>query len=190
MEPIALFTEWFEEARACPTIPDATAMTLATATTDGKPSARIVLLKDHADGFVFYTNTQSRKGAELFGNPHAALVFHWAPLQKQVRVEGPITPVSEAEADAYFATRDRLRQAGAWASLQSQPVDARDTLEHRVNDVLDRYDGQDIPRPPHWSGYRLHPNLIEFWHQREGRLHERDAFIRHGQGWQHSLLYP
>lgn len=187
---MTLFEAWFAQARACPTIVDATAMTLATATREGRPSARIVLLKDHAAGFVFYTNCTSRKAGELIDNPYAALTFHWAPLQQQVRIEGPITPVSAGEADAYFASRDRLRQAGAWASLQSQPVPDRHTLEQRVQAVLIQYEGQDIPRPPHWSGYRLHPETMEFWHQREGRLHERDYFRREGEGWRHSLLYP
>lgn len=188
-DPIAQFTEWFAEAQA--SVPEPTAMTLATATPEGKPSARIVLLKQFdARGFVFYTNFASRKGIELLENPHAALVFFWQALDKQVRIEGTIAPVGDAEADAYFASRTRLKQAGACASLQSQPMDRRETLAERVAAVEAQYSDQAISRPPHWSGFRLAPERIEFWHQREGRLHERDRFTRQGNGWDHQLLYP
>lgn len=166
-------------------------MTLATATATGAPSARIVLLKAYDErGFVFYTNFTSRKGAEFLENPKAALVFYWAPLDKQVRIEGTLSPVSDAEADAYFASRERHRQAGAWASLQSQPLDKRETLLARVEEIEAQYKGRDIPRPPHWTGMRLAPQRIEFWHQRDARLHDREVFTRSGQGWEHTLLYP
>jgi len=191
MDPIALFTDWLNEARATPAIADATAMTLATATPEGVPSARTVLLKGHdARGFVFYTNFTSRKGQDLLANPKASLLFYWMPLDKQVRIEGTVAPVSDDEADAYFASRDRLRQAGAWASLQSQPLAGRGTLMERVNHIEKEYAGRDIPRPPHWSGFRVTPQRIEFWHQREGRLHEREEFTAHDHGWKHQLLYP
>lgn len=166
-------------------------MTLATATATGAPSARIVLLKAYDErGFVFYTNFTSRKGAEFLENPKAALVFYWAPLDKQVRIEGTLSPVSDAEADAYFASRERHRQAGAWASLQSQPLDKRETLLARVEEIEAQYKGRDIPRPPQWTGMRMAPQRIEFWHQRDARLHDREVFTRSGQGWEHTLLYP
>lgn len=166
-------------------------MTLATATANGTPSARIVLLKAYDErGFVFYTNFTSRKGVEMLENPKAALVFYWPPLDKQVRVEGSVSPVTDAEADLYFATRERHRQAGAWASLQSQPLDSRVTLVARVAEIEEQYKGRDIPRPPHWSGMRLTPQRIEFWHQRDARLHEREVFTHTGSGWEHTLLYP
>ena len=189
--PHTLFRDWFAQAQTTASISEPTAMTLATAHTDGAPSARIVLLKAYDErGFVFYTNTQSRKGQELDANPRAALVFYWMPLDKQVRIEGSISRVSDVEADAYFASRERLKQAGAWASLQSQPLDARGTLEARTAAIDAEYAGRDIPRPPHWTGYRLTPERMEFWHQREGRLHEREVYTRHADGWAHTLLYP
>lgn len=188
--PIQKFATWIGEAQASG-IKEPTAMTLATATATGVPSARIVLLKAYDErGFVFYTNFTSRKGAEFLENPKAALVFYWAPLDKQVRIEGTLSPVSDAEADAYFASRERHRQAGAWASLQSQPLDKRETLLARVEEIEAQYKGRDIPRPPHWTGMRLAPQRIEFWHQRDARLHDREVFTRSGQGWEHTLLYP
>lgn len=191
-DPLQQFDQWFKEAMACAMIREPTAMTLATATPDGRPSARIVLLKGFdATGFVFYTNTQSRKGDELRQNPQAALLFYWMPLDKQVRIEGGVEPVTAEEADAYFASRPRDRQAGAWASLQSQPLDARETLVTRTQAVEEEYADRVIPRPPHWSGYRLLPQRMEFWLQRDARLHERDLYHRSGHGpWQHQLLYP
>lgn len=189
--PYEIFRTWLGQAQSTPAIAEPTAMTLATATPEGIPSARIVLLKAYDErGFVFYTNTQSRKGRELDANPHAALVFYWMPLDKQVRIEGSIRRVSDVEADAYFASRERLKQAGAWASLQSQPLDARGTLEQRTTAIEAQYAGRDIPRPPHWTGYRLTPQSLEFWHQRDGRLHEREIYTRTGESWAHTLLYP
>lgn len=166
-------------------------MTLATATPDGKPSARIVLLKEHGpQGFLFYTNHDSRKSAELKANPLAALCFYWMPLDRQVRIEGRIAPSTDEEADRYFASRPRARQIGAWASLQSQPMATRDTLEARVAELTTQYAGREVPRPPHWSGWRLTSESIEFWHQNSARLHEREIFRRRGDGWEHTLLYP
>lgn len=192
-DPIAKFDQWFNKAKATPAVKDATAMTLATATPDGKPSARIVLLKAFdADGFVFYGNMESRKFGELQKNPHAALDFYWAPLDKQVRIEGGVVRVSDAEADAYFASRERGKQIGAWASLQSQPMANRAEFETRIAEVTRRYEGATVPRPPHWSGWRLIPTSLEFWSQGEFRLHERELYTRPGVDapWQLSLLYP
>jgi pyridoxamine 5'-phosphate oxidase len=189
-DPHELFETWFAEARAAEPN-DAEAMTLATATPDGAPSARMVLLKGHdARGFVFYTNSQSRKGEELAANPRAALLFHWKSLRRQVRAEGRIAPVGEAEADAYFASRARDSQLGAWASDQSRPLADRDLFERRFAERLAQYDGRDVPRPPHWWGYRLVPDRIEFWIDRAHRLHERRLFVRDGEGWHEGLLYP
>lgn len=189
-DPITKFAAWFGQAQSAG-IKEPTAMTLATATRDGVPSARIVLLKAYdARGFVFYTNLDSRKGQEITANPHAALVFYWSALDKQVRIEGSLSAVSAAESDAYFASRERHKQAGAWASLQSQPLDARETLIARAEAIEQQYAGKDIPRPPHWGGTRLAPTRIEFWHQRDARLHDREVYTRAGDGWAHTLLYP
>jgi pyridoxamine 5'-phosphate oxidase len=189
-DPFALFAEWFAEAQASePNDPGA--MALATATPDGRPSVRMVLLKDHGPkGFVFYTNLDSRKGAELAANAHAALLFHWKSLRRQVRIEGPVEPVSDAEADSYFATRSRDSQLGAWASYQSRPLDARSTFEKRFCDMSRRFEGEHVPRPMRWSGYRLVPQVIEFWTDREHRLHERRLFTVRPDGWTEGLLYP
>ena len=189
-DPHALFEEWLAEARLSePNDPEA--MTVATSDPQGRPSARMVLLKGHDErGFVFYTNSRSRKGGELDANPHAALLFHWKSLRRQVRVEGPIEPVSDAEADAYFATRARESQLGAWASDQSQPMAERATFEKRYQALVAEYEGRDVPRPAHWWGYRLAPERIEFWNDRAFRLHERRLFTRTGGGWAESLLYP
>ncbi len=192
-DPIAQFSEWFAAAKATPAIADATAMTLATATADGKPAARVVLLKGHgADGFVFYTNFTSRKGTELKANPQAALCFYWPVLDRQIRIEGRVAPVSDAEADAYFASRAREKQIGAWASLQSQPLPSREALLTRIAELTKQHEGQPVPRPPHWSGWRLVPTRIEFWSQGDFRLHEREVFTRdHAHApWRHTLLYP
>jgi pyridoxamine 5'-phosphate oxidase len=190
-DPHTLFDAWFAEARVGEPN-DAEAMTLATAATDGRPSARMVLLKGHDPrGFVFYTNCQSRKGDELAANPQAALLFHWKSLRRQVRAEGAVSPVSEAEADAYFASRARDSQLGAWASDQSRPLANRALFEARYDAVKGDHEGRDVPRPPHWWGYRLVANRIEFWSDRPHRLHERRLFTRGADGrWAETLLYP
>ena len=189
-DPHALFESWFAEAQASEPN-DANAMALATADASGRPSLRMVLLKGHdARGFVFFTNLDSRKGGELADNPRAALLFHWKSLRRQVRVEGPVEPVSEAEADAYFATRSRDSRLGAWASDQSRPLDSRATFEARYEAMRARFDGGEVPRPPRWSGFRLVPERIEFWTDRAHRLHERRLFVRAEDGWSEGLLYP
>ena len=189
-DPHALFDAWFAEAKAAePNDPEA--MTLATAAADGRPSARIVLLKGHdARGFVFYTNSQSRKGDELAANPHASLLFHWKSLRRQVRIEGAVSPVSDAEADAYFASRSRDSQLGAWASDQSRPLVSLEAFESRYAQLAAANEGKDVPRPPHWLGYRVAPERMEFWTDRPHRLHERRLFTRAGTGWMEGLLYP
>lgn len=189
-DPIALFESWFAEARLSePNDPEA--MSVATSAPDGQPSVRTVLLKGHGpDGFTFYTNADSRKGGELGSNPRAALLFHWKSLRRQVRIEGPVEEVSADEADAYFATRGRDSQLGAWASDQSRPLDRRETFERRCDDVRARFEGSDIPRPPRWTGFRVRPERIEFWTDRPHRLHERRLFVRLGDNWSEGLLYP
>ncbi|MFL6856289.1 MAG: pyridoxamine 5'-phosphate oxidase [Allosphingosinicella sp.] len=189
-DPHALFEAWLAEARASEPN-DATAMALATADAAGRPSVRMVLLKGHdARGFVFYTNLDSRKGAELAANPRAALLFHWKSLRRQVRIEGPVGPVADDEADAYFATRSRDSRLGAWASDQSRPLDSRATFEARYEEVRARFEGGEVPRPPRWSGWRVAPERIEFWSDRPHRLHERRLFTRGDDGWSEGLLYP
>ena len=189
-DPFALFESWFADAWASePNDPDA--MALATVGADGRPSSRMVLLKGHGpDGFVFYTNLDSRKGEELAAKPVAALLFHWKSLRRQVRIEGTVSAVSDGEADSYFASRGRDSRIGAWASDQSRPLESRDLFEARVDDVRDRFEGEDVPRPPRWSGYRVTPDRIEFWQDRAHRLHERRLFIRDGDDWDEGLLYP
>ena len=189
-DPFALFAEWLAEAEASePNDPGA--MALATATPDGRPSVRMVLLKGHGpEGFVFYTNLDSRKGAEIAANARAALLFHWKSLRRQVRVEGLVEPVNDADADAYFASRSRDSQLGAWASYQSRPLDVRATFEKRFKDMTRRFEGEDVPRPTRWSGYRVVPDLIEFWTDRPHRLHERRLFTATAGGWTEGLLYP
>jgi pyridoxamine 5'-phosphate oxidase len=189
-DPFALFDEWFAQAKASePNDPEA--MALATADAAGKPSLRMVLLKGHGpNGFVFYTNDGSRKGGELAANVNAALLFHWKSLRRQVRIEGLVEDVPADEADAYYATRVRDSQIGAWASDQSRALDSRETLEARFAEMADRFGGGPVPRPPHWSGYRVVPNSIEFWSDGAHRLHERRLFVRDGDGWTEGLLYP
>lgn len=190
-DPFALFDIWFAEAQASePNDPNA--MALATVDADGRPSSRMVLLKGHgADGFVFYTNRASRKARELHGEAHAALLFHWKSLRRQVRIEGSVAPASDAESDAYFASRGRDSRLGAWASEQSRPLDRRETFEARFAAMQARFAGGDVPRPPHWGGYRVTPRAIEFWQDRAHRLHERRLFTRDADGgWEEGLLYP
>jgi pyridoxamine 5'-phosphate oxidase len=192
MDPLERFGELFAQARLAP-CHDATAMTLSTVGSDGRPSARVVLLKGvDGGGFVFYTNTRSKKGRELAGNPHVALTLWWPHIGWQVRVEGIAAPVSAAEADAYFATRARGSQLGAWASDQSEPLATRAELEARLAALDARWASQPVPRPPHWSGYRVTPSLIELWKNRDNRLHEREEYTRASPTapWTMRLLNP
>lgn len=205
-DPFTLFNAWFAEARVAEPN-DGNAMALATATPDGRPSVRMVLLKGHGSrcgahgGFIFYTNSHSRKGSELSANPHAALLFHWKSLRRQIRIEGSLAPVSDADANAYFASRGRDSQLGALASDQSAPLDSRATFLTRYEDIEARFAGREVDRPAHWTGYLLTPDAIEFWIDREHRLHERRLFTRDVAGelpkdrlapgnWASTLLYP
>lgn len=190
-DPFALFAAWFAEAQKSePNDPDA--MALATATPDGRPSVRMVLMRLHGpEGFGFFTNLESRKGEEIAANAQGALCIHWKTQRRQVRAEGRLERVSDAEADAYFATRSRDSRIGAWASDQSRPLDRRETFLQRMEAVKARFEGQDVPRPPHWSGFRLVPHAIEFWEDREFRLHHRRLFTRRADGgWDEGLLFP
>ncbi len=194
-DPYTLFDRWFAEAQNSE-LNDPNAMALATATPGAAPSVRMVLLKGHgpdADnkgGFIFYTNMEGRKAGELLVNPQVALLFHWKSLRRQIRIEGPVEQVSDATADAYFATRARDSQLGAWASDQSRPLADRATFEARFEEVKLRYEGQDIPRPPHWTGNIVRPQRMEFWQDRAYRLHERWVFEKTGDGWTTGMLYP
>ncbi len=190
-EPFAWFKAWMTEAEANePSDPNA--MTMVTVGAGGKPSARTVLLKGvDSRGFVFYTNTHSRKGDELNGNPWTSLLFYWKSLARQIRIEGRAEAVTAAEADAYFATRARISRLGAWASDQSEPLSGRDELERRLKHFEDKYAGGDIPRPPHWSGYRVLPDRFEFWQDMPFRLHDRTIFQRSPNGgWISGKLFP
>jgi len=189
--PFTLFGEWFAEAEAIePVNPEA--MALATATADGRPSARMVLLKDWGPGgFVFYTNFESRKGQELAANGCAALLFYWRRLARQIRIEGPVEAVPETEADAYFASRPREAQIGAWASQQSRPMEGRFVFEKEIARFAAKYAIGKVPRPPHWSGYRVRPQEMEFWREKRFRLHERQLFRRREDGsWNLEILFP
>jgi len=189
--PLETFQQWLEEAQACHTIDEPTAMTLATVTPDGRPDARVVLLKGFdEDGFVFYTNLTSTKAMQLQHTPHAALCFHWMPLSKQVRIQGAVESVSDAEADAYFASRPRQSQLGAWASKQSQPVESRLELEKRLAKYTAKFNIGKVPRPDFWSGFRLHPERIEFWLKQPYRLHDRLEYTRTESGWDTRRLFP
>jgi pyridoxamine 5'-phosphate oxidase len=189
-DPVERFREWFREAeQAGVEVPEA--MGLATAGAEGAPSARMVLLKSaDEDGFVFYSGYVSRKAGELEQNPRAALLFYWRPLGKQIRVEGPVQRISEAESAAYFATRPRESQLAAWASRQSRPLASRAELERRYAELEHEYEGREVPLPPHWGGYRLRPETIEFWQHRENRLHDRIRYTRAREGWSAELLSP
>lgn len=186
------FNALLDEAKASAD-PEPTAMTLATVGKGGRPAARTVLLKGlDARGFVFFTNFDSRKGRQLAGNPQAALLFHWKMIREgvQVKIEGTVEPVTAAEADAYFATRPRASQIGAWASLQSQPLPSREIFEQRIAAMEQRFEGGDVPRPPHWSGFRVVPEMVEFWYGARYRLHERQRHERVGGAWRQQMLYP
>ena len=190
-DPFSHFDDWFAIAED-KEVNDANAMALATADADGQPSVRMVLLKEVDDrGFVFYTNLESQKGGELRDNPKAALCFHWKSLRRQVRVEGAVEPVSAAEADAYFASRARGSQIGAWASQQSRPLDSRFHLEKRIAEFTAKFGVGKVPRPEHWSGFRIVPSKVEFWSDKPFRLHERIVYTRATDGaWQTVVLFP
>jgi pyridoxamine 5'-phosphate oxidase len=189
-EPFARFGEWMQRAMDAG-VAEPTAMALATADGEGRPSVRMVLLKGFDEqGFVFYTNLESRKARELDVNPHAALCLFWQPLELQVRIEGAVQPVTDAEADEYYASRARGSRIGAWASRQSRPLPSYGELMERVQTYEAQFTGEDIPRPPFWSGFRLVPRRIEFWQGRPSRLHERERFDREGDAWRVQSLYP
>jgi pyridoxamine 5'-phosphate oxidase len=189
-DPMAMFTTLFEQAGRSG-LQEPEAMVLSTVDRDGRPSSRYVLLKEvDARGFVFYTNLESRKARALAANPYAALCFYWPPLDTQVRIEGDVERVSDEEADAYFATRPRDSQLGAWASKQSAPLGSRAALEQQVEAERARFDGRPVSRPPYWSGYRVVPTAIEFWTRHAARLHDRARFTRENGGWVRTLLYP
>ena len=189
-DPVEQFRRWFDETLAAG-LHEPNAMTVATATADGRPSARVVLLKGFDErGFVFYTNYDGRKGRELDENPRAALLFYWGELERQVRVEGAVSRVSEGESDAYYASRPRGSRLGAWASEQSRVVEGREVLEGRIGDLEAEYEGREVPRPPFWGGYRIGPEVVEFWQGRENRLHDRIVYRREGAGWEIRRLQP
>ncbi|MBL4720478.1 MAG: pyridoxamine 5'-phosphate oxidase [Alphaproteobacteria bacterium] len=189
-DPLFLFAEWFDRAKEAE-INEPTAVTLATASKSGRPSARMVLLKHHDEnGFVFYTNLESRKGDELRDNPFAALLFHWKSLKQQIRIEGPVEQVPDSEANAYFATRDRGSQIGAWASDQSRPMSGRFQLETNIAKFAAKFGVSTVPKPPQWSGFRLRPDYFEFWDDGKFRLHERIVYKREKDAWTTEHLFP
>ncbi|MEQ8481649.1 MAG: pyridoxamine 5'-phosphate oxidase [Hoeflea sp.] len=189
-EPYRLFAAWLEEATASE-INDPNALALATVDSDGMPNVRMVLLKGFDErGFVFYTNFESRKGVEILGSMKAAMCFHWKSLRRQVRVRGPVEQVSDEEADEYYASRPRGSRIGTWASRQSRPLESRFALEKAVAEYTARHAIGDIPRPPHWSGFRILPQSVEFWHDRPYRLHDRVVFEQNGNAWAKTRLYP
>ena len=191
--PLSRFNRLFAQAEAVDRaiLPEPNAMSLATVGMNGSPSVRMVLMKGvDEDGFVFYTNMDGRKGRELRTRPAAAICFHWPALEVQVRAEGTVTQVSDSDADEYFATRSRASQIGAWASIQSQPIERVNDLAERVAEYEAKFEGQPVPRPPFWSGFRLRPDRIEFWKSKPGRLHERHLYTRAGESWTMETLYP
>jgi pyridoxamine 5'-phosphate oxidase len=191
--PLSRFKRLFAQAEGVDRsiLPEPNAMSLATVGMNGNPSVRIVLMKAvDEDGFVFYTNLDGRKGRDLRTRPAAAICFHWPTLEVQVRADGPVTQVSDEEADDYFATRSRQSQIGAWASIQSQPIERVDDLADRIAEYEKEFNGREVPRPPFWSGFRLRPERIEFWKSKPGRLHERHVYTRAGESWTMETLYP
>ena len=189
-DPLAFFNSLYKQYQDTE-VSESSAMTLATATTDARPSARVVLLKAFDEsGFAFYTNLGSRKALELAKNPFAALCFYWEPIGYQIRIEGTVVKVSDTEADIYFDSRPRDSQIGAWASRQSETLSSRATLDARVNALNEKYAGRDVPRPDFWSGYKVVPERYEFWQRRLNRLHERICYVKNNIGWQRKLLYP
>jgi pyridoxamine 5'-phosphate oxidase len=189
-DPFQKFGEWLADAEASePNDPNA--MTLATANAAGRPAARMVLLKGwDTRGFVFYTNLESRKADEIRENAQVSLLFHWKSQRRQIRIEGEVSPVTEAEADAYFASRRRISKLGAWASAQSRPLPSREVFEAKLAEMESRFPGEEVPRPANWSGWRVAPEYFEFWQDRDFRLHDRLVFARAGDGWETGLLYP
>jgi len=188
-DPIVQFHHWFDQALEA-RLPEPNAMTVATANAQGQPAARILLLKGADEqGFVFFTNYESRKGHEIAANPHACLLFYWIELERQVRIDGMVEKISEAESDAYFASRPLGSRIGAWVSAQSQPIESREALEIRERELAAKY-GEHPPRPPHWGGYRVIPGAIEFWQGRPSRLHDRILYTRSGNAWTIGRLSP